>query len=216
MSSVELPRRGKEPRSRSEKAALSDKRLIQAALELIAESGIERVTLRSIGERAGYSRGLVNYRFGTKEKLLREATKRLVQHWTDDINDLNEQRAATGLSAISRLIERHQRSLVSNKPESRAYHALLYSALGPMPNLREQLAQVNSQMREQIATWIEDGVANGEIRDDTRPMEAASWIDAAARGVAYQWYMDPDGIDLEQTFSNLLTAIHRALRRPPT
>jgi AcrR family transcriptional regulator len=43
---------------------VSTRRLIQAAAELLTERGYERTTLAAIGERAGYSAGLVTGRFG--------------------------------------------------------------------------------------------------------------------------------------------------------
>jgi len=216
MSTPELPSNSKKPNARKKQAALSDTRLIQAALELIAESGIERVTLRSIGERAGYSRGLVNYRFGTKEALLRKATRRLVQNWIEELQSLNDGQDLSGLPTIELFLDNHRQNLIENRPEFRAYHALMYSALGPMRELRQELAQVHAASREEISSWIQAGIDNGEIHPDLRPVSAAIWIDGAARGIAYQWYMEPEAIDIEQTFADLLTAIRRSLTRPPT
>jgi len=44
--------------------------LLDAAADLIAEGGYEAMTLAAVGERAGYSRGLVTARFGSKDQLL--------------------------------------------------------------------------------------------------------------------------------------------------
>ena len=54
-------------RERSER---STRALLDAAGEVIAEVGYGNMTLAAVGERAGYSRGLVTARFGSKEKLL--------------------------------------------------------------------------------------------------------------------------------------------------
>ena len=58
--------------TQAERVATSDRALIDAAIELIAERGYDRSTLAAIGEQAGYSRGLVTQRSGNKENLLRE------------------------------------------------------------------------------------------------------------------------------------------------
>ena len=50
--------------------------LLKAAEVLIAQQGITATSLAQIGERAGYSRGLVNHHFGNKDALI----ERLAEH----------------------------------------------------------------------------------------------------------------------------------------
>ncbi|HKC50872.1 MAG TPA: helix-turn-helix domain-containing protein, partial [Myxococcota bacterium] len=69
-----MKRRRKAQASRprqAERRTLSARRLLDAATQLIAEQGFSRTTLAQIGEKAGYSRGLVNERFGSKSELVR-------------------------------------------------------------------------------------------------------------------------------------------------
>lgn len=197
--------------SRAERAALSDKKLIQAALELIAESGIEKVTLRSIGERAGYSRGLVNYRFGTKEALLQEATRRLVGQWIEDVN-ASMRPGQGGLSALLQFIAHTRAGLQTSSTESRAYYALVYAVLGPLPELRDDLASIHAKIRERLSTWIRAAIDDGEIHEKVDPESTATWVLAAARGIAYQWFIDPDGVDLQRSYDSLADALCNALQ----
>jgi AcrR family transcriptional regulator len=54
-----------EPRlTQAERRARSERSLLDAAEQLFAEKGSHRTSLAEIGERAGYSRGLVGERFG--------------------------------------------------------------------------------------------------------------------------------------------------------
>lgn len=205
-----IPRgRGRTARlSRAERAALSDEKLIQASLELIAECGIERVTLRSIGERAGYSRGLVNYRFGTKEALLKEATHRLVKRWAQEAFP-TEGPEAEGIHALRGFVARHGGSLDSL--ECRAYYTLVYAALGPMPELRQELADVHVEIRQRLAAYIRQGIEAGDVRSDVDAGRYAAWIYGAVRGIAYQWFLDPEAVDLDSAYSELSHAIERSL-----
>ena len=61
---------GVERRTQAERRAASEAALLSAAAELIAERGIERTSLRSIGDRAGASRAMPGYHFGSKEALI--------------------------------------------------------------------------------------------------------------------------------------------------
>ncbi|MEJ2533610.1 MAG: TetR family transcriptional regulator, partial [Halioglobus sp.] len=48
--------------TQAERTALSDQRMFEAAIRLINERGTQKTTLKDIGELAGYSRGMANYR----------------------------------------------------------------------------------------------------------------------------------------------------------
>ena len=48
----------------------SNRRLVEAAVELIAEKGWEATTAAEIGRRAGYSRAMVHARYGSKDAIL--------------------------------------------------------------------------------------------------------------------------------------------------
>src|SRR6218665_4053996 len=64
-------------RTQAERVAESDRRLMEAAIRLIARIGYTHTTLESIGIEAGYSRGLVQHRLGSKERLLEELANKI-------------------------------------------------------------------------------------------------------------------------------------------
>src|SRR6218665_1286137 len=70
-------------RAKAERGGESDRRWIEAAIRLIARVGYTHTTLESSGVEAGYSRGLVQHRFGSKERLLEE----LIKHITADYRE---------------------------------------------------------------------------------------------------------------------------------
>src|SRR5262245_31521106 len=72
-------RRGR--RTQAARSALSGNRLMEATLALIAERGYHHASLQAIGARAGYSRGLVSHRFGSKEGLVWAIFERTLADW---------------------------------------------------------------------------------------------------------------------------------------
>src|ERR1700722_17495335 len=70
---------------------VSDYALTAAAIDLLVERGIEGPTLRSLGGRAGYSRGLATHRFGSKaglfDHVMRTATTRWLTYLQTGIGD---------------------------------------------------------------------------------------------------------------------------------
>ena len=53
-----------------ERKEISDAKMLEAAVDLIVERGAGLVTLKDVGEKAGYSRGLAGYRFESVEFML--------------------------------------------------------------------------------------------------------------------------------------------------
>src|ERR1700749_3420167 len=67
---IHLPPSTPARRTQAERRAEAERALLDAARELIAERGGRAVTLAAVGERSGYSRGLVTHHFGSRQGLL--------------------------------------------------------------------------------------------------------------------------------------------------
>ncbi len=67
------------------------RKLIDATIAVIAESGISGVTVSRVVERAGVSRGLINLHFDTKEAMLAETLETLSSEWSEIWRDILEQ-----------------------------------------------------------------------------------------------------------------------------
>ncbi len=72
-------------RTQEERTALSDKRMFDAAMELICEQGAYRTTLKEVCEKAGYSRGLANYRFGSKDAFFDQLIGHFNRAWKEQL-----------------------------------------------------------------------------------------------------------------------------------
>ena len=118
-------------RSHAERVAESDRRLLQAGMELIAENGYTQTTVGAIGERAGYSRGQVSQRFGSKDGLLRALVAKLAADSRDRMR--LRMASATGLDAINLAIDAYLEGMNQPTLEARAYFVLMLESIGPAP-----------------------------------------------------------------------------------
>ncbi|HEY5719608.1 MAG TPA: helix-turn-helix domain-containing protein [Gammaproteobacteria bacterium] len=101
-------------RSQAERTARSDARMLEAAVALICDQGSAGTTLRAVGERAGYSRGLAGYRFGSKAGLLAFVVKAVGEAWLRELKAVTAGQA--GHAAIGAALDAHQR-FVAEAPE---------------------------------------------------------------------------------------------------
>ncbi len=193
-----------------ERSELSSARLLDAAAELIEKGGYEAMTLAAVGERAGYSRGLVTARFGSKEQLLVALVDRITTRWSHR-NVLPRTAGRSGREGILILIDAIRTQAERDPRALRTLYALMFEALGPNVSLRRHFVEFHRTMRSDLAGLVRRGVRDGSIVR-RRPDEEAMLVVAGLRGIAYQWRLDPDCFDAVAALRVLGEATEQRLR----
>ena len=189
-------------RTQAERTALSESRILRAAMRLIAKRGYSRTTLADIGEAAGYSRGLAGHRFGSKEGLLRALVEHVGGRFVQDqVSPALEGRS--GVEALTVIVDTYFHELLVREERLHALYVLMGEALGPVPEIRDVFVQLNSGFRDEAKKAIEDGVAAGIVRRDVDPAVEAALFVGMLRGVAMQWVTDPRCFDLDAVRASL-------------
>ncbi|MDB6105717.1 MAG: TetR family transcriptional regulator [Gammaproteobacteria bacterium] len=163
-------------RTQEERTALSDRLLVEAAIELLVQRGLAGTTLAAIGERAGYSRGLVTHRFGSKAGLLAHVHDTVARHWIERVQ--GEVGAAIGLLALEKVVQALYGFIAEAPDEIRAMYLLRYASIDPAAEYRANVARVHRAQRQDVQRWIEAGQTAGEI---TSKVEAALGCGAVLR-----------------------------------
>jgi AcrR family transcriptional regulator len=188
----------------------STRLLIRAAGDLVAEGGYQSMTLATVGERAGYSRSLATARFGSKGKMLEALVDEIVVRW--DVQTVEPAlQGLTGLEALRVLLTEIKNAYEKDPRSLTVLYALIFEAIGPVPELRERFVAFHRHQRSRIADYIRRGVEDGSIVSDVDPEQQAAMIVAQLRGVGYLWKLDPESIDstavltlfIDQVLSNL-------------
>ena len=179
------------PTKQQERAARSTNALLDAAASLIVEGGLSSLTFAAIGERAGYSRGLVTARFGSKEGLVEELIERIVTTWSHR-NVLPRTKGKKGLDGIVLLLDAIRRQAETDRRGLRVLYALMFEALGPDEELRTRFAKFHDVMRADFSRLIARGQSDGSIRRGLAPSKEATLIVGGLRGIGYQWLLDPE------------------------
>ena len=196
-------------RTQAERVAESDRALVGAAVRLIAERGYQRTTLAAIGEASGYSRGLVTQRFGSKEGLLLAVLDRLLDSWA--LRNVGPRVGAlVGIEAMTASLDAYLHVVESAPDSLRAYHALLREADGPVPAVRDRIAELNRREREGVEAWLRAGQAAGAVRPDVDPRAVAATFLATIRGTTTQWLLDPT-VDITAALTQYAATLDRAL-----
>ena len=164
--------------------------MTDAAVELLVEHGIAGMTLAGIGKRAGYSRGLVTHRFGSKAGLLGHVHDSVAADWLRRVQTVVGE--STGITALQRVTDALVGFMTEEPDELRAMYLLRYASIDPSAEYRANVARVNKAHIRALAAWIEDGQEAGEIVQNIDARLAAELFASAIDGLLYRWMVTPD------------------------
>jgi AcrR family transcriptional regulator len=178
-------------RTQQERTAESTQRLIGAAIELIAEKGFARTSTAEISERAGYSRSMVQFKYGTKEALL----ETLLRDEYESRLLLDASPESTGLERILCQIDRLHDGAVDNPELMRGFFALCFESFGPVQSLSEWINDWLARYDKVTIAALEAGRADGSIRPDIDPEAEAAAFVASGLGYAFRWMVSAETVD---------------------
>ena len=189
-------------RTQQERKAESERAIILAALNLFARQGYMRTTLNEIGKAAGYTGGLVSHRFGSKEGLLQAVLNHIRTRFLDD--QLGS--AITTESAEESLrnyIEIYINEVTVREGRIRALYVIMGEALGAVPEIRKNIAELNEHARNRLAGIIQRGIASAEFRNDANPDTSAVLVMGTLRGVVMQYLADPRAFNIKAVMKSM-------------
>ncbi|MFF4354939.1 TetR/AcrR family transcriptional regulator [Streptomyces sp. NPDC001530] len=189
------------PTMRDDQREASRRRLIDAALGILAEEGYRGLTVKKVGDRAGVSRGMVNYHFESKAGLVEAVINDIREVFVDRLRALPGYHRMTGLEAVLAKLGQYLSSLAEPGPSvrARALLVLLVEAVGsPGDSAKGPLGGQLDLVRTGVEDDIRRGVADGSVRPDLDPRAQAFLLESLARGVLLQYQLDSSRVRLEE------------------
>jgi AcrR family transcriptional regulator len=197
-----------ERRSQAERRDEAEQRLLKAAIALVGERGLERLTLADVGEAAGYSRGLPAHYFGGKAGLIVTLAQQLVDGFGRALDRV--ERHPPGLERLVGIVGFYLDSARKDPVGTKALLVLLGDGLSN-DLVRDQLAALNARSVKAFEASLAAGVQNGEVRADIDVTAQAILILAALRGAVSQWQLAPRRIDLARVRDEMIASLRRSL-----
>lgn len=194
-------------RTQQERRDQAESALLTAAAELVVEQGVRALTLANVGERAGYSRGIVTHHFGAKRALLERLARATQAGFVPGLDDL-----PPGLDRLLRLIDGYLGELGRIGVFNQAF-LLLWAEAATQPELASIFRERDAAFRADLRDDVEAGIADGTVDPAAGPAETAVAVVGQLRGIALQRLLDPGSIDLGQLRHSVTGYWDRALRR---
>jgi AcrR family transcriptional regulator len=190
------------------RSALAHRAILDAALAVFAEAGLERMSIDAVARRAGVGKATIYLRWGSKEELVCAALDSLRRDVAipdtgslrGDLDLLRgEALRLSGAAAPGEAVPRLWGAVVAAAISNRRF-VELYWARGPSPG-RRAFAQVLGR-----------AIARGELRRD---LDVDVAIDLFAGALIYRLLINPTPMSLEDYLARFVETIWRGMAAPP-
>jgi len=148
--------------------------IINEAMKLFAEKGFEGTSIREIAAEAGVNLAMINYYFGSKEKLFECMVKQKAAYTKDMLEEIAKDTTLTEIEKFDRIID----GFISRLFTNRLFHRVIHQEL--MLSHRESLQQAivnilypNSAL---IKGMIDNAVKKGAFKKVDSALVIASLV----------------------------------------
>jgi len=168
--------------------------ILDSVIMLLAQRGVDRASLRTVGDAIGISHTALRHYFSSRDELLVEAYR------THEARADSGAGPADGESAVGLVVAAAERNR-SIPGLVELYATLSTDALQERHGLTREFVQERFRsLRAMLAERIAEG------RPPTAgfsPMDAAALVIAASDGLQIQWLLDPDEVDVGRSLAIL-------------
>lgn len=185
-----------------ERVEISNRRLLEAAAELIVEKGWDAITAAEIGRRAGYSRAMVHARYGSKDAILEVFLQEYVKRLNPDPDP-----GASGMDQVLAHFDRIQEIYAEDHQLLKAMFVATFEAVKTTSPLRRRLRNQLTSGAEKVEKGLRRGIRDGSVRSGINIARAANDISAAVFGIAFSWIVLPNRYNLGRELRNVRARI---------
>src|SRR5438105_5419677 len=170
--------------------------IVEAAVTVIAEQGLQNLSLSEIEKKAGMSRGQLTYYFPTKEDILLAVFDRLVLLMYERIGAPAGHACDqdSGWEWIEHLLDK----LLGSPPVGPDFACLQYTFLSQISHredFRQRLATLYETWRNNMALGLSADMARRPAVRPASPRAFATLVQAMLHGLGMQRAADPDAFD---------------------
>ena len=192
--------------------------IVEAAVAVIAEQGIQNLSLSEIEAKAEMSRGQLTYYFKTKEEILLAVFDRLLELTYQRLGMPPGQdpaappREPSAWPWVEHLLTR----LVTEPPVSPEFGCLQFtflSQIGHRDDYRRRLATLYEEWRSGMAQGLASDLAQSGRAPAVSPRTLASLVQALLHGCGVQLAADPEAFDRAEMLHLCLDLLGSVLRK---
>jgi AcrR family transcriptional regulator len=180
------------------------KKILREAIRLFSRHGYAGTSVQMIAESSGIGKSAVFWHFETKEKLLQAVLEKIIRDFILQVaRAARDNKSFDEKSLLSLAIQTDKKITLRDTAGSRAVFALMIESA----NFDNEAAPVFKNRwnlyRDFLSNVVATGRKKGIFRRDVDPEWAGILIVGLLNGVFSQWFVDPEAVDLSESYSNI-------------
>jgi TetR/AcrR family transcriptional repressor of bet genes len=194
------------------RANVKDKRkaqLIAAALDSIAKRGLMETTITHISKGAGMSRGIINFYFNSKEMMLRETLKTLIDEYETEWGEALVKAGDDGRTRLDALVASHFSKKLCSARRLNVMSAF-WGHAATQAAYRNQLEAADHKIENAFTEALAHTL--GASLEEAR--HSATQLHALVRGLWLNFMLNPQEISRETLAAECLSFIDRLSGAP--
>lgn len=185
--------------------------IINAAIDLIADNGIQQMTIKNLSVKIGFSEGAIYRHFDSKMEILLG----ILAMFKDDKNStLAQMQSSTRDDALTKLQTLFQERFAhfSTNP---AIAAVIFSEeiFQNDQRLSEEVFRIMQESQAIVRGVIENGQKTGQMRTDISANQLSLLITGALRLIVTQWRLSGFAFDLQKEGRQLWKSIEQIVSK---
>jgi AcrR family transcriptional regulator len=188
--------------SRINIASIRKEQIIEAAIAVITEHGIQSLSLSAIEKRAGMARGQLTYYFKTKEDILLAVFDRILQRMHERVNNSAAKGACQGCPDSGwEWVKLLLTMILTQPPPSPEFGCLQYTFLAQVSHredFRRRLATLYEEWRSNITRGLAYDQSGGHFKRLVSPRAMSTLVQALLHGLSMQAVADPQAFDRQE------------------
>lgn len=178
--------------------------ILNVSLSLIAESGIQSLTIKNLAKRIGFAESAIYRHYENKVQILLtilDFFRQNIEHFFTDQSSSTDH----ALIKIENLFQNHFKKFAA----SPSLVSVIFSEeiFRNESELTEKVKEIMNKSIENLKTIIENGQRKGEIRADIEASHISIIIMGSLRLFVKQWHMSDYKFNLVEKGSDFINAI---------
>jgi len=184
------------------------KQIIQASLELIANSGIHGLTIKNISKKVGISEPAIYRHFDCKTDILIGVIATMKESSNTELS-LPRDKSYTAIQIIrNAFIVRAQRFTINPSVAAVIFSESIFENDSKMS---ESIGSMMKESQIKLITLIEKRQNEGEIDKSIDAEDLTLMIIGAFRLLVTKWHMSKNSFDLEEKTNNLFNTLEQLI-----
>jgi AcrR family transcriptional regulator len=185
--------------------------IVAVARKIVADEGLEALTIGSLEARLAFSRGVITYHFQNKEDIVHAVLESAIE----EINAGIDSHLGSNLSSEEKLrtmLKMYVRGFLEHVEATRILLSF-WGRISSDKRARKANANLYAAYRKGMAQLVDSGKSSGEFAADVHVDAVAAALVGVIVGIAMQSYFEKGAIDADAAIEEAAQAAIARLRR---